>query len=79
MNGNVLFAMFRLVVQLAAAMVGRIQVVVGDAFAAQVVECGLHTAGDHLWSGAVLSILKRFALVLIGDAKKAECLHRFLP
>ena len=56
--------MIRLHVELAAAVVDRVGVVVRHALATQIVEGALENAGDALWASLVDGVLERFALVV---------------
>src|ERR1700677_26353 len=66
-DGHALFAVALGVVQLAAAVVDSVGVVVRNALAAQIVEYGLKTAGDDLGACGVLRVAERLAFVVLGD------------
>jgi hypothetical protein len=61
------FAVPLRVVQLAAAMIDLVGIVVGDAFATKIVKNRLETSRDNLRTRHVEGVLKGFALIPFGD------------
>jgi hypothetical protein len=78
-GGRVRALVLGLEVELAAAVVDRVLVVVGDALAAQVEVGALEPAGDRLWAGLVDRVLERLPLVVGRDAGAAPRAERQQP
>lgn len=66
-DGYALLAMPGGIVQLSAAVVDLVGVVIGDSFATEVIECGFEPAGDRLSARRVRGITERFALVVFAN------------
>ena len=77
-------------IELAAAMIDRVGVMVGDAFASQVVKRALDRSRDDLWTPVMVFVSKRFASTLteyspglscgkLNRPESSVCTDRFSP
>jgi hypothetical protein len=63
-------------IELAAAMIDRVGVMVGDAFASQVVKRALDRSRDDLWTPVMVFVSKRFAFVGWGHGQNKAHANR---